>query len=300
MKFILFGSLPPPIGGVSKSIENLLHALKSRNIEAELFSKRVLFKRYDIAHIHYSKSWKRLLGLIIGKLIAKKVIFTLHGNHYRSDLFNNISAKLTDGVILLNKTTAKKLEKKFKRITILSSIFLEGFQKKDIIKKHYIDRKEGKVYLLVYAYGKVFQEGKDIYGIDFLLNNFISFNNKYVLVLVDPQGDYKNDVVKLNTNNLMHIDYEVDFVSLLQEIDIYLRPTITDGSSVAVQEALLSNKYIVASNVVERPNGVTTYIRGDFLDFYDKLNHFKHNSNNFSPDSVKDYINFSKLCVENR
>jgi hypothetical protein len=38
-KVVLFGKTPPPIGGVTKSIENLLNALTIKNISVEIFSK---------------------------------------------------------------------------------------------------------------------------------------------------------------------------------------------------------------------------------------------------------------------
>ena len=294
MKVLIFGSVPPPIGGVTKSIQNLIESLKKQSILVELFTKKSLIKRYDIAHIHYSKSWKRFVGLLLGKLLAKKVIFTLHGNSYKDDLFNSFSAKLADGVILLNKTTESKYVNKFKKTIVLGSIFAEGIVEVDT-KKQYFKREDKKVYLLIYAYDKVYQNDKDIYGVDFILGNLSSLDEKYVLVLLDPKGAYSKDITN---KQLVYLDYEVDFLSLLSEIDIYVRPTTTDGSSVAVQEALLCGKQVLASDVVERPQEVVTYRSDDFNDFMEKCGKLKGSVSNFKPNSIDDYIVFCNEMLE--
>ncbi len=294
MKIIIFGSVPPPIGGVTKSIQNLMNSLKKQSVAAELFTKKAITTRYDIAHIHYSKSWKRFVGLVLGKLMAKKVIFTLHGNSYKDDLFNSFSAKLSDGVILLNKTTESRYVNKFKKTTVLGSIFSEGVLEV-VAHKQYFDRDNKKTYLLIYAYDKVYQDDKDIYGVDFILENLSSLDEKYVLVLLDPKGAYSKDITN---KQLVYLDHEVDFLSLLSEIDIYVRPTTTDGSSVAVQEALLCGKQVLASDVVERPQEVVIYKSGDFDDFMEKCHNLKGSVSNFKPNSINEYIVFCNEMLE--
>lgn len=287
---IIFGTIPPPIGGVTKSIENLFNSLKSKNIFVKLISIKSLYKRYDIAHIHYSKSWKRLLGLIIGRILAKKVIFTLHGNNYKKDFYNKINSKLTDGVIFLNNNVYEKESNLFKNSIILTSLFQEGI-KTTIVESNILTKQENKIYLLIYAYDKVYQDNKDIYGVDFILNNINALDEKYIIVLIDPKKGYESDVQIIPKNKLIYLDYKVNFISLLEEIDIYIRPTSTDGNSVAVQEALMLGKKVVASDIVNRGEYVTSYKYNDFEDFTLKLNE-KSSNINYSPDSIDKYLNF--------
>lgn len=298
MKFLIFGTLPPPIGGVSKSIQNLLSALKSQSISSvKLFTKASLFEKYDIAHVHYSKSWKRFIGILVGKFIAKKVIFTLHGNLYKNDIFNYFNSKMADGVIFLNTTTENKYKYKFKDTIVLNSIFIEGLNKVDN-KESYIKRINGTIYLLLYAYDKIFQNSKDIYGVNFILENLDSFNEKYKIVLLDPKGAYQDDITENIADKLIYLNFEVDFLSLLKEIDIYLRPTATDGSSVAIQEALILGKSVLASDVVERPSEVTIYKNDDVTNFFHQLKNIKKNTNGYKPDSIEDYLKFCKIVLE--
>ena len=298
LKIIIFSSLPPPIGGVTKSVENLLRALKSKSVDTSIISTyssfKPLFGRYDIAHIHYTKSWKRLVAILLGKLVAKKVIYTIHGNRYNNEnKLNDICEKLVDGAILLNENAENRYKNKFRRTVVLGSLFSEGIVQNNLTNKNHIQRVENKVYLLIYAFDKTYRNSKEVYGVNFMLENIYNLDDKYILVLLDIKGGYRNDVNSISSDSLIYLDHEVDFLSLLLEVDIYVRPTTTDGSSVAVQEALILGKKVLASDVVERPAEVTLYKSGDFDDFKDKLENIK-DSKGFSPNSIDDYIAFCK------
>lgn len=302
LKVVVFGALPPPIGGVTKSVENLLRALKSKSVEVSVVSHyhsfMPLFRRYDIAHIHFTKSWKRLIAIILGKIIAKKVIYTIHGGRYNNEnRLNDICENLTDGAIFLNNQAKNRYKDRFKRTAVLGSLFAEGITLENSKKKEYINRKEDKTYLLVYAFDKTFRNSEEVYGVSFMLENIEKLDRRYVLVILDVQGAYKDEVDSISNNAIIYLNYEVDFLTLLSEIDIYVRPTTTDGSSVAVQEALLLEKKVLASNVVERPAEVTIYKSGDFDDFKDKLENLK-DIKGFVPNSIDKYIDFCNELLE--
>ena len=292
MKILLIGSFNR-IGGVTRSTKNLYEALLYKKIKTTLISKSFFWKikMFDFAHIHASKDWKIFIGLVLGKLFAKRTIFTLHGNYYKKSFFNLLNIKLIDGIIFLNKKTSDKYKYYFKSI-ILNSIFKEGFIKQKIQKK-ILKKKSKKIYLLIYAYDKIIINNKDVYGVDFILNNLNNFEKKYVIILVDPKSAYKSDIKK-DYKNLTYINYYLDFFTLLKEIDIYVRPTSSDGDSVAIHEALILRKKIIASNVVDRPKGIQTYKYNNFKDFYSKLKILKKNKYNYKLQSIDSYINFLK------
>ena len=308
MKILLFGPLPPRIGGVSKSVETLMKALTAKGIYNSIIldfkTLKPLFKKYDIVHMHYSKRWKQVLGLILGKIVGKKTIMTLHGETFHGEnidskftFYTYMAAKLTDGIIFLNVAAEERYKKLFPTYCILDSIFSEGMSVQDIPNKSYIQRKDEKVYILVYAFDKIIKQSKDVYGADFILENINNFDDKYIIVLVDISQGYSNDVEKVKNNSLIYIDHEVDFMSLLLEIDIYVRPTTTDGNSVALQEALLMGKKVLASDVISRPEGAVTYQSENFDDFKYKLENLENNTGNFAPNSVDDYIDFCKKVL---
>jgi glycosyltransferase involved in cell wall biosynthesis len=303
LKILLFGSLPPRIGGVSKSVETLMKALTAKKIDNSIIldftTLKPLFRKYDIVHVHYAKRWKQILGLVLGKIVGKKTIMTLHGEAFHGEevnskftIYTHIAAKLADGIIFLNKTAEERYKKLFPTYCILDSVFLEGISVEDIPNKNYIQRKDEKTYLLVYAFDKVIRKSKDVYGVDFILENINKFDDKYMIILVDISKGYQEDVKKVKNDSLIYLDHEVDFMSLLLEVDIYIRPTTTDGNSVALQEALLMEKKVLASDVIPRPEGTVTFKSENFDDFNYKLENLEKNTGKFAPNSVDEYVKF--------
>ena len=291
-KFLILGTVSPPVGGVTKSNENLISSLSSTGNIVDFFSCKIFFRRYDFAHINYSKSWKRLLGLLIGKLVARKVIFTLHSNEFNKNIHNRVNARFYDGVILLNKVAYDKYSLLFKKSTILTSLFKEGI-KISMNNEVYLRKKRGKKYILLYAYNGAYRNGREVYGIKFIMANLDKIDEQYIIVLLDPSQSYKMYTEKIDGTRLVYINYAVNFFSLLSEVDIYVRPTSTDGNSVAIQEALLLGKRVIASDVVTRSRGVMTYTYDDFEDFNKKLNNsFDVKQHNYQIDSIKKYLNF--------
>ncbi len=62
-----------------------------------------------------------------------------------------------------------------------------------------------------------------------------------------------------------------EFATVLGNADIYVRPTDRDGDAVAIREALWMGKSVIASDCVERPEGVTVFRTGDVADLREKL-----------------------------
>ena len=59
--------------------------------------------------------------------------------------------------------------------------------------------------------------------------------------------------------------------TLWKQVNIYVRPTSTDGDSVAIREALDEGTIVIASDVCKRPEGVVTYKFGDEKDLLQKI-----------------------------
>jgi glycosyltransferase involved in cell wall biosynthesis len=62
-----------------------------------------------------------------------------------------------------------------------------------------------------------------------------------------------------------------EFASLLRESDVFIRPTETDGDSIAVRESLYLGLKVVASDAVSRPTGCVLFRTGDSSDLANKL-----------------------------
>ena len=300
MKVLLFGKLPPPIGGVTVSVKNLVKALSTKGVDTIFFGRKMRFQRYDIAHIHYSNLLKRLLGVVVAKVFARKVIFTVHGKFLdMNNVYNKLSVKISDGVIVLNEQLYAELKDQNVQTecTILPSIFAEGFDAQTSDDR-YFERETGLKYLLLYACDRNYRDGEEVYGVSFVLHILPDLSSNYRLVLLDISGKYRDDIKSLK-QNVVYIDHEVNFIALLRQVDLYLRPTYMDGASVAVQEALFLNVPVLASDVVDRPQGTNIYQYKNTEDFIEKLQRsLISDKPSMTLTSVQDYIDFCNKLLD--
>lgn len=292
-KIVILGKIPPPIGGVTVSVKNLIQSLEKKGIVAELLSGKNLFQRYDIAHIHYSNPLKRTLGTLIARVFSRKVIFTVHGKFLDcTNIFNRISIWLCDGIVVLNSNLYDQVLDRIgsTKIEVLPSLFAEGFKIESVVSP-YFKSIPGKQTLLVYAYDRSFRDGFEVYGVDFIVNNLNVIPSNYLIVVLDLSGKYRY-VAEINTDRIIYIEKQVNFLALLSQVDIYVRPTCMDGASIAVQEALVMGVPVIASDVVDRPIGTTIYSYNDISDFVEKLQLVKKPIVVAELQSVELYIKF--------
>jgi len=300
---LIFGSLPPPIGGVRTSVLNLKKSLDSVNIDNQIFSIKniFLFKRFDIGHINFTKKWKIVVAILLGKLLCKKIILTPHGETFykHKRYIDKFILHFIDALIALNDEVFERCHSKVNRIK-LPPVFIEGLQDLDKSKASILDRKDGEKYILLYAYGKVFEEEIEVYGCQFILNLIKEMPSDYRLVFVDPKGEYASDIDLIDSKKIVYLNKYVDFKQLLLEVDIYIRPTNFDGNSIATLEALGLGVPVLASDIVQRDCNVTLYKTGsesDFLTKLEKLLRDENIDNNFKHKSIVEYITFCNKII---
>ena len=135
---------------------------------------------------------------------------------------------------------------------------------------------------IITFYGHSFMEnnGNDVYGFVPAIRLYASIKKKMKanigLVYCISLNDNQLQLEKLQ--NLARAEGVYDDIywqtgsidnmrSLWQSTDVYIRPTSTDGDSVAVREVIDEGAQVVASDVCKRPEGVITYRFGDLNDF---------------------------------
>jgi hypothetical protein len=150
------------------SVLNQVNAMRTLNMLVSVFP-RGLLKRHDIAHAHNYAPWKRLVMLMIGKCLAKKNVFTIHGMHFKQDLLlNRLNLWLTDGVVIQNDNVLVSAPRlKNKPLLKMSSLVKEGIKATSNSKT--ILGTKSKPRILVYAQHAERYEGKDIYGVPFII-----------------------------------------------------------------------------------------------------------------------------------
>lgn len=117
-------------------------------------------------------------------------------------------------------------------------------------------------------------DGKDLYGFDQLVDAFAMYRKHslqagLVLMLVQ-KGDEKlydnllKQIVACNIKNNVYILLgNRTLWPLFEYADMFVRPTLSDGASVSVQESLYFNVPVIASDVCWRPPECMLYKSGD-------------------------------------
>jgi len=120
------------------------------------------------------------------------------------------------------------------------------------------------------------QEGQSVYGVDLLLDMMAKLRPafpKVGLLLLVP---YDHDLVAEKWPRLQHevkvrklggVVYPYlmseEMFPLLRHVDVYVRPTRTEGDANSVREAMYLGTPVVASDCAARPDGVVTFSSGD-------------------------------------
>jgi glycosyltransferase involved in cell wall biosynthesis len=280
-RIVIVGPIPPPPGGVGASIVSFMSALASENnVEATRLEWheiwRTLSIRPHVVHFNFSKPIKRFLGAIVGRVVGATVVHTVHDNSFDFSHWGNRGAlRFSDGFILLNRDIYKRFSQRIdtRNITLLTPILHTAVNTApkllDQETSEILDAKGEVKFAVVYAHAKDYRKSIETYGLLFIANILPQIKNAgYCVVFLDPKGEYKtSELDPHDSKNAIHIKRNVDFKSLLNRTDVFLRPTSTDGNAVSILEALEIGVPVIASNSVLRPEGVYQYAYNDSDDF---------------------------------
>jgi len=137
----------------------------------------------------------------------------------------------------------------------------------DFMKRH-------ELLIAANAFQLSLTDGKDLYGFDQLVEAFARYvqtDSRAGLILVLAQkGDkrlYAQLIERITTDQLHDHVYLLEgnylLWPLLKKVDLFVRPTLSDGASVSVEEALYCSANVIASDVCWRPAACTVYTSGD-------------------------------------
>lgn len=271
IKLVLTGTLPPPIGGVTIFLKYFIDAVAGKSVEVEFFDwgKIFIFKYRDCyLHINSSNEIKRVLYILLGRFFFKKVFFVKHGGKFNE---NNplvlMSIKLADGVFCLNDAVQNQLNDLGVRNLKHTTIFSENIKSirddtQDVGAKF---RECKKFKILLYCNNDKEINGKSIYGLDFIYECMDALKDNYEIIIIDLSEKYRSTFKEFK--NVVYYSKPVDFLSILKNVDVYVRPTRTDGMSVALLEAGVNGVKCLASDAVERPDFVEIYKLDDVESF---------------------------------
>jgi len=253
----------------------------------------ILKNKSTTVHFHNSLDGAWMI-LFINFILGKKIVITIHDQMripalpktfdltyiFINSLFRNTKIRW----IAVNSVIKDQLISKGVRndnITIIPAYLRHNG--KAALPVNLIDFCARKTPILsVYACATNIFKETDLYGIDLslaLINKLKNNYNSIGLVVCIPGRKDKSIIDQYNKfieiNHLQkHVFFQfneiADCSSLWSLSNIYLRPTNTDGDSVAVREALDASCVALTSDCVTRPAGCVLFSDRDIDDFYRK------------------------------
>jgi glycosyltransferase involved in cell wall biosynthesis len=275
-----------------------------------------------IVHINAHPVWESptLLFLLFTK---KKIVFTIHDQMMLNDpteypkillkLFKLLVNNKKIHWIAVNQTIKNqmmKLNPKCNNISVINAYI--PARNDDTPLNHEIEifiKSKTKI-ISIYAHSIRQYQDKDLYGIDLALKA-VAIAKEYFpdigLIIIVPIEIKKDQLIAFNKiiiesniiNNVLIYNSAVNNpINLWRRSDILLRPTLTDGDSLVVREALDQGTCVIASDIVNRPHGVILFKSEDVADLSIKIIQQLSNSTNNEKKVNNDCRNNYELIKE--
>jgi glycosyltransferase involved in cell wall biosynthesis len=332
MKICLIGPFPPPLGGVSVHLNRLRELLekdcdvfaidespvkkkKLVNIrKLEIFGYLSILFSADVVHVHSAIRVLRYMHIFMsGVLLRKRTILTIHS--LRVSAISRIEKLLYEKcnkVIIVNESYRNL-------ISLDNVVYMPAFlppknfgnsipgQMREWIERQ---RSSGRKIVVSNASRLDRYNGVDIYGLDMaieLARLHKKNEDKIAIVFVvssiekymDEYENYKRDIAEAGLGEqILLVGKAMNFPALIREADLVLRLTCTDGDALTIRESIWLGVNVLASDVVERPNGCHLFENRSVESLYkmekDVLPIVAKDSSNMDIDYAKWYMNLYK------
>lgn len=279
IRVLIVGTLPSTVGvgGVTIHVSRLLKALLKTEVDPvlcdykrlSLISQVKMVRSCDIVHLHVSNPYLRFFYVTLCKILHRKCVLTFHGNLGRfkglKNRFDNLALRMCDVPVLINDSSYQTAISINPRAVKISAYIPDdaATELPDEIKQVIVKHKEiGQTIICTNASGMNYDDyGREIYGIHFLID-FINRCKEFFLIVSDPSGEYSKEFGE-TYENITFITEPHSFASLLKHSDIMIRATSTDGDALSVREALDAGVKVLATDCVDRPQGVILFKYGE-------------------------------------
>jgi glycosyltransferase involved in cell wall biosynthesis len=311
------------VGGVSTHIKRVSKILKSDydfsfidesplkknssvyNIRSlNVFAYFSNITKADFIHIHSGPWWLRVLHLFTTAFFNKKSIVTFHALRNPTKfqmLVQRICCKKAENIIVVSKEIYVTLG--IKKALIRPAFIPPIIENEPVLPNEIqtvLEKAKGKKIIIGNAFKLVLLKNQDLYGLDLLINVAIKIKQEnlpykifFVIANVDKNDDlYRSYLEIISKENLEKaitlIPYSVSFTRLIQKCDLVVRPTSSDGDALTIREALFLNKPVIASNIVQRPEGTILFENRNSEGLFQKIKETLSNQNVLGKDKNLD------------
>lgn len=313
----ILGPFPPPFGGVAIHCVRLLESLRERGITAGGLSLGGLpdslpgvallrpwtFLSRSPVHYHTDEGnfrWMLLLSAL-WRLTGTKHIVTVHSFRHRIE-FASPSTRTrlrrayerAEAVIAISDEVAAALDHELglrhKRLKVIASnLPISAWERQAPLPAEIPESwKQAEVRFLANAGAITSFNGKDLYGIDVLLEAFSLLSDPRLSLCIVIGGVRDTQLAdklmrQASTDARVCLVYEPNsaLVPVVEHSHVVVRPTRTEGGpSLTVTEAMELGKITIASDAVTRPAGCVTFRNEDPADLARVLNRSMHDVRN--------------------
>lgn len=302
-RILLIGSAPENIGGISIHLRRLVSMLEDtfsfdfvdegrkrwpgrfniRSMNLPLYLYKLM--KADIVHIHSGVAVLRMFHIVMARLIlGKNTIVTVHRDP-SVEKYRRITRWLLsrcNRVVMVSKKGYDSVNRRKSRCgyMVLPAFLPPDIDAEPALPDGMMDiissvRNSNGILLVSNAWRIVWNNGEDLYGLDLCVEAMAGIKSCYpschlVFVVADAtgSGEYIDSLMdrarETGVADMITIwTGAVSFARLVTYADVVLRPTNTDGDAISIREALCLGKRVVASDVVDRPSGVSLHRNRD-------------------------------------
>jgi len=282
-KILLIANYKPSVGGISGQIEISLEYFNDNINQIDLFNtkdnilKRILMpfvlfikgRKYDIFHIHgcsFFGFFPIVIGVMIGKLLKKKIIITYHGG----ELYEFINKYKTKVIYFLNKADIITVPSKYLQ-NILNNNSIKSKYLPNIIRDDnvYFKKREKLKPILI-----VTRTLDEVYNIPLSIMAFKDLKKVVpdAKLKIVGDGKLKNEILELVKKE--NID-DIEFIGrvpnskigeILNTADIFINPSNKDNMPLSLFEALACGLPVISTNVGGIPDYIIDGINGFLIE----------------------------------
>lgn len=276
-----------------KKITTILYNPCKENIKIILW-KIIFVNSKDIIHVNFTNKKLKIIFGLYSFFFRKKIILSIHGegiiNDYEKSNYiikkiYRFSIKKYKHIIPVNETLKKyciSLGIEEKKISVIPAYINPIKQKKDyeLIDSAvwtFIQNQRAVGNRIITGNGNIrFYKNEDLYGLDMLIELMKELKLQkekvsLVFVLLGYEEQSKEErkyfvslverikKLELEKKIYIYISKNTEYYPILENTDIFIRPTNTDGYGISLVEAIFFKKISIASDVCERNKNVILF-----------------------------------------
>lgn len=309
-KIALIGPFPPPYGGISIHIQRMTRLLPENSFDLYNTSKVsqpgyyrfygkikyikalvFLFRKYRLIHVHATDNILRIVFGFIG-LARRNIYIHLHGmshldflesNHPGGWLLRKLIPRLH--ILAVNNEIAGRVSLYRPASVRIADAFLPPVLKPETLERVVLQHRDffspNRFIICMTGWFSSYQ-GRDLYGFDMaakMIQQLHKEGRKIFLVACTNGIRNKNvyshflNYIKKNhiENHVLVIENAAEAWPYMLLSNAFIRPTITDGSSVSVKEAIWLEVPVIASDCVKRPGEVILFKNRSVKELIEKV-----------------------------